>query len=508
MSARTTFNAALFAALALASLAFAAQLTLAGSPVSFYTLDDPYIHLAFARHLAGGHFGVNAGEVANPSSSILWPWLLVPAAWLGVELHAPMAINIAAFLACAWLLVWFADRFAPGPGAGAPLKLLLVFTLVCLNAFGVAFTGMEHTLHATTAIAAALLLATGSHRNWLVAALILCPLVRFEGLAIAAIGVAALVFDRDFGRAAIVAGVLAVVLGVYAWAMDRMGLPPLPGSVLAKSAVSDTLLSSGASLDLASEIADNLRRNTRGGVFAVFATFAALLTYRVLAGAGRVRAVAGLGLVFLALHLGLAGWYDRYQVYATCFAFALCTGLFRAELAALARRLPAVLALSVFVLALGSQEGPRAVAQASRSASNIYRQQHQMHRFAVECWRAPVAANDIGWLTYDNPHYVLDLMGLASEAARQARRGGPARLAELTAERGIEVAMIYESWFRTRLPASWRKVGVLRLDEPRLAAAGDRVAFFATVPGAAPRIGECLAWLARTAPSRVGVEIE
>ena len=65
------------------SVVYAAIVIAVSSPVSFYTLDDPYIHMALAENLARGHFGVNLGEVSNPSSSILWPWLLATAERIG-----------------------------------------------------------------------------------------------------------------------------------------------------------------------------------------------------------------------------------------------------------------------------------------------------------------------------------------------------------------------------------------------------------------------------------------
>lgn len=40
-------------------------------------LDDSYIHLAMAEHLPW-HMGINAGEVTDASTSILYPWLLMP----------------------------------------------------------------------------------------------------------------------------------------------------------------------------------------------------------------------------------------------------------------------------------------------------------------------------------------------------------------------------------------------------------------------------------------------
>ena len=54
-----------------------------------YTLDDPYIHLAVARNILLGGYGVNATEFSSPSSSILWPWLLAVSEWLGLGMAGP-----------------------------------------------------------------------------------------------------------------------------------------------------------------------------------------------------------------------------------------------------------------------------------------------------------------------------------------------------------------------------------------------------------------------------------
>jgi hypothetical protein len=49
-----------------------------------YPLDDSWIHLAFARHLAHGEgFGVNAGQGSTGSTSPLWTLLLVPGLLIG-----------------------------------------------------------------------------------------------------------------------------------------------------------------------------------------------------------------------------------------------------------------------------------------------------------------------------------------------------------------------------------------------------------------------------------------
>src|SRR5882672_6661262 len=69
-----------------------------------YSLDDPYIHLALARQILHGHYGINPGEFAAPSSSILWPFLLAPFAFTRLSEFLPLVINLGALVVAVW---WF-----------------------------------------------------------------------------------------------------------------------------------------------------------------------------------------------------------------------------------------------------------------------------------------------------------------------------------------------------------------------------------------------------------------
>jgi hypothetical protein len=100
------------------------------------------------------------------------------------------------------------------------------------------------------------------------------------------------------------------------------------------------------------------------------------------------------------------------------------------------------------------------------SANNIFEQQYQMHRFVQDYYREPVAINDLGWVAYENPQYVLDLWGLASLEALQARMTAtnPAWMDELARKHNVKLAIIYDSWFRKKPPA-WKAVAVMELSK-------------------------------------------
>jgi hypothetical protein len=59
-----------------------------------YPLDDVYIHLAMASGMAGGTYGVNAGEAASAASSMLYPVLLMPFSGTEAQRMLPLVWNL------------------------------------------------------------------------------------------------------------------------------------------------------------------------------------------------------------------------------------------------------------------------------------------------------------------------------------------------------------------------------------------------------------------------------
>ena len=76
-----------------------------------------------------------------------------------------------------------------------------------------------------------------------------------------------------------------------------------------------------------------------------------------------------------------------------------------------------------------------------------YDQQYQMHRFVTDFYKEPVAVNDLGWVSYGNNAFVLDLEGLGSESVRGLRAAhafDAAHMAGLTSHYNVGLVMIYE----------------------------------------------------------------
>jgi hypothetical protein len=200
----------------------------------------------------------------------------------------------------------------------------------------------------------------------------------------------------------------------------------------------------------------------------------------------------------ILLHAQLAGFdhfFRRYEAYWMMMAgfgvvVAIASGLGGLP-DGLAGRLawlrPAWVA-ALFAIGLTTPfliRGQQIIHWTPRASQNIYEQQVQMARFVWESFRGRVVAiNDIGAIGYYGGARVVDLCGLASPPVVRAiiaQRFDTAFIERLCREEGVELAMLYESWFRggARPPDSWTPVARWTIRD-NLIAGDDDVTLFAT----------------------------
>ncbi|MFX8797723.1 hypothetical protein ABTM57_20595, partial [Acinetobacter baumannii] len=81
------------------------------------------------------------------------------------------------------------------------------------------------------------------------------------------------------------------------------------------------------------------------------------------------------------------------------------------------------------------------------------------HRFVLEDWRKPIAVNDLGWVSWKNDQYVLDLWGLGNYEALKLRatETNSEWMDRLCKAHGVAAAMVYDEWFE-HAPKAWVKV--------------------------------------------------
>ena len=451
-----------------------------------YTLDDAYIHLALAENIARGHYGVNLEELSAPSSSIVWPVLLVPFSGFPFGAYVPLLINLLASLGTVYLfgeLAARALRSSATPNRFAIACLIVILLIPATNVVGLVFTGMEHSLQVFLGV----LLLFGIIREqetgrvpWCLPVAIVCgPLVRYENLALAVPALLYLAMRRHYRTLLVCAGVLTATMVGFSLFLYSQNLGLLPSSVLLKSSV----MSRGIGVEA---IERNLKDNVwsrQGGLLGLGLSL--LVAVGVDARRKREeRMLAGWAAVALLLHLlvGTYGAYSRYEVYIWTTVLLTLLLLVGRQLAHWSDGVPVAgvaAAASIGALAIGWPYA--AILTTTPLASRgIYEQQYQMHRFIVEYWHAPVAVNDLGWTSYRNDAYVLDFGGLASREARQAARDGTNQnwMGALAREHNVHLAMIYHDWFGV-LPSRWVPIGELRLGTVQVTPAGNTVTFYA-----------------------------
>ncbi|MFZ1084196.1 MAG: hypothetical protein WAN35_04450 [Terracidiphilus sp.] len=464
-----------------------------------YSMDDPYIGLAFSDQIHHGNYGMNDGVSAAPDSSILYPLLLAPASGTWLHPWLPLILNTLALFATL-VIIWrlFTHLRLAADTFGIVVQAIAVLLLaIDMNLIGVVFTGLEHNLHimavAATVYGLALFLDKGKMPVWLPAVIVLAPLLRYEGLALS---LAALVVVALRGRWRAALGTFAVIVlfvGGFSAFLVHLGLPPLPSSVLTKSAVAAVGISS-AGASFFHSIGQNMVSMTvitSGILMLLIAVAAAVCCLRELpARPWRWSSQALMALLLVCLvgahaAAGQFGWMDRYEDYAmlgtALIGICLMQETIRKVLLKKRDRL-AFSALTFFALTLFSLRYVHSTWQVPLSANNIYEQQYQMHRFVNDFYRGPVAVNDLGLVSYHNPNFVLDLGGLASEKARilKANDASAEEYRAFVAGSGVHLAIIYDEWFPDQIPASWIKVASMDLSRKRVSSAEPEVQFYAT----------------------------
>ncbi len=440
-----------------------------------FTLDDTYIHLSLVETLLTGMWGVNPGEAASPSSSILYPFLLMPGEALG---FGPAWALVICLIAAALSVLVMARLVEAAVEPGPRRWLVGGLGLFVVSGFALPMTGLEHSLHVLAtlvALAGVAALAEGKSWPWTATvAVIALPLLRFEGLALAGLAIAAQLWCRQWRPALAQAMAIAAGLLAYGLTVRHFGLPLVPSPVSAASTLAEGA-GEGRLIGALVTLPHGLMVNLATYQGRILAASVPLIVGLAMVSRGPWL-MALVAVLALAAHLlaGQIGGFSRHEVYAVALAFAAILRLVAAR-----PTRGAVLAALAFGLA-ASVPYLEATIRSPAASRNVLAQQYQLHRLARLLAPAPLAVNDLGWPSYRNDTLVLDLWGLGSEEVRRLRQAGrldAAALAALAEARGVGVVAIYTDWFGA-LPESWQPVA--RLISPMVSSGGTTITILAT----------------------------
>lgn len=469
-----------------------------------YTLDDPYIHLTLAREIAGGHYGLNPGEAAAPSSSVLWPFLLAPLARTGAAEALPLVLNVV-FCACALVSLDGLLRRCLGEATAGLRLLLLGLAIPFLGLLVSVFNGMEHGLQIWLTVAGLAGLAEHASGRpvprWAYAALVLGPFVRYENLALTIPALAYLFWTGERRGALVALALLTIGLGAFSAFLLSRGLGALPSSVLVKQAATSRGLLPG----VATRLKDTVT-NQRG---VLLLAGAIALGGSALSRRRAERGLAAVGVATVALHVLAGAYVYRYVVYASATVVLILLVLHGPALAARWRARPTatgLLAAASVLLLMAPYV--YLIATIPAASHNIAEQQVQMARFVRDEWRQPVAVNDLGLVSWHSPAYVVDLIGLGSYDVVRAHLADPTDrwIAPLVRAHETDLAMIYPDWF-SYVPPEWARVGTLHISTANVTLGGDAVDFYATRPEAVAAITAALRRFRPTLPPGVALDL-
>jgi hypothetical protein len=522
-SSGVTIASVLAGIVAILLLELAAIMAATGGHI-VYAIEAPYTDLALAQQIAQGHYGLVPGEPAAPASSILFPFLLAAFVPLGLGTLAPIIINVLSTIAAGIFALMLAGECGLPLGQVSPVRLFVVaaVTTLALNLAGLALTGLEHSLHVALTVAYLLGLIRFVRRGrcdwWWFVCILVQPLVRFEAAGMLVADVLIFFSFRRYGYALLTVAIGVALVGGYSLFLTAIGLPLLPSSVLARSDWSNAAVVSHTGIvtvliAILHNFHDNLNSfgaaQVLGGVAAAWLWLDRLPTlwaqrHRLdKSDQGKLTTIFFMTLVSIAqLVGGKLGWVPpRYEAYVLALNLCALVIVYRERVTAWCLRATwlRVALLSAVLLMFFAGYATQSFLAPILSAKE-YQGPYQLHRFVTEFYRAPVAVDQLGYVNYDNPYYVLDLSGLASEKARKART---ARLPvewmdELLAAHGITLAII-NSADDPVVPASWVPVAELRTANDAV----NRPIFYARRPADVGEIAPALARFAGALPRGV-----
>ena len=478
-----------------------------------YPLDDAYIHLTIARNIAtDGIWGVNAGEFAPASSSLIYPLLLAFCQkYITTSELAPLVINLLSDIAILFLIYIVAIRYSLSITKSAILYFGIIF-FTPLPA--VTISGMEHTLQIAIDLLYIFLCLSilskpdkPAGRELVFFAIVSAMVsgIRYEGLFLIALFSVFLITRRQYRTAllGLCCGLLPIVVfGLYS---VSMGGYFIPYSVLTKGQV-PTISFNGIRQFL---IIWSIRFCSAGMAYKfTSAQHLLMLTVFVICSLfiGNKRNISENSInigatvfvyaVFIHTMFAKFGYFYRYEAYLV--ASGLMIGMIAIK--DIRFKLRSVNGVLFILVCIGLSiplfaRGIQALDQTVQAGRNVYEQQFQMAQFVRTYYNNEVVAlNDIGAVSFFTNSKIVDLCGLANKEVFEMKRANKFHKDEIDRcvhARRAKLAIIYDSWFMGMVPTGWSKVGEWRIDH-NVICGSPTVSFYAFDKGDADVLSERL----------------
>ncbi|MEN8154865.1 MAG: hypothetical protein ABFR75_12670 [Acidobacteriota bacterium] len=500
-----------------------------------YTLDDTYIHMAIAKHMAeDGVFGVTKYEFTPSSSSPLWTLLLSFFFFIfGVNEFTPFLLNL--FFASALIVVLF--YFLEKQDFSLILKILILLSFVFFIPLPyLVLTGLEHVLQ----ILLSLLLIFGiinvidkkpGEKNsftklpfftYIVSFLLVS--IRYEGLFLIGSIALFLIIKRKFNLSflLLLSGSLPVI--IYGIISKLNGWYFIPNAILLKGNRVDLFSINSILLFLY----NGLRQIIYNIHILVLLILVVFLLFIVIKKYGEIFSrytLAGyIFIVVTVLHMFFArsGLFLSINFQIRYDSYLIVLGLISILYMPLSEWFGSVkqegggriiLYILIFLTLLPlSERSLKTMLKTSQASSNTYSNQYMLGKFVNKYYKGEkLLLNDIGGINFLTDIKCLDILGLSSkEPAELILKGNFNRSTIEKAGKSFDanIAIVNEQLIKSYggIPESWILVGQWRLNRGVISSL-NTISFYALENGEIEKLSESLKEFSGTLPESLSFRI-
>lgn len=458
----------------------------------FYTLDDPYIHMAIAKNfVTSGVWGVTQYEFTSCSSSPLWTLLISFFYFIfGTKEIIPFILNIL-FASLTTVVV---SKLINKYTENILFRTIILLSILFFGPFvSVVFTGLEHSMYTYFVILTIYFLfkifdEPNNKKNIyiLFVILVLLTFSRYEGMFVAVALFLIFLYRKEMFVAfgilfssflpILIVGIISLSKGWYFF----------PNSVLLKSAVELSDIGSFISSIFNPKFLALLWAYKRILLLLIISILM-LILYRKNKNFYAIKSSLFIFIVVTLIHIQFAklGSLLRYEMYIIVFGILINIISIIILLKEKDKKIKYFISVLLFLLMIPfSISSFKAMKDVPTAMTNIFQMQFQMSKFINKYYdKSTIALNDIGTVNYYCDIKCIDLWGLANKDIAEYRRKqtyNTGKINEINREKNTSVAIVFDAWFDKYggIPSNWLLAGKWTIPN-NITCGADSVTFFA-----------------------------
>lgn len=431
--------------------------------VFYYTLDDPYIHMAIAKNLVTeGRYSATHEMFSSSSSSPAWVLILfITYKLFGVSDKIPLILNILISI----LILIAANELLTQLGVSYYRRVVVEIILTLLTPLvPLTYTGMEHNLHLLIVLlfySLSIRAINGSRAAeiYSIGIAALSTAIRYESLFIIVGFVIHSLVKRRFIYAFLLSMGSIALIAIYGVISLRNGASFLPNPIVLKG---DNILYTyyyGMQEFLYTLITHGLRKVINYPIAHLCLGSLAISAVLMTLNNHSLKDLSYISILAMIIHgtFGSFGWFFRYEAYIVLIAI-----IFSSSSIDIHYRFKKV-SVYVLICILMFAAVDRIITShcdIRRASFHIYSQQIQMALFIDRFFSYSdcVAINDLGAVAYYSNTRILDLFGLGTDSVARTKEKwlyDSNAIRYFVKQYNVRAMIVYRDWFKSIWPEEY-----------------------------------------------------